>query len=66
MLPRQRLICLLAIINHVDCAENLLLLHGDVETNTGPDIAQFAKQLQSIAYDLKEINEGCLTTFLNK
>uniref|UniRef100_A0A6M2DB71 Putative myosin light chain kinase smooth muscle-like protein n=1 Tax=Rhipicephalus microplus TaxID=6941 RepID=A0A6M2DB71_RHIMP len=53
MMPCPRLICLL-VINVVDYAENLMLLSEDVETNPGPDVTQFAKQLQRIADYLKE------------
>ncbi|XP_075721987.1 uncharacterized protein LOC119167701 isoform X1 [Rhipicephalus microplus] len=64
-LPCPQLICLF-VIDLVDCAENLLLLSEDVETNPGPGVTQFAKQLQSIADDLREMKEERLTAIESK
>lgn len=44
----------------------LLLLGGDIEANPGPDLAKIAKQLESIAADIKDIKEKRLTDIEKK
>lgn len=44
----------------------VLLPAGDIETNTGPDYAQFSRQLQQIAGDLQVIKEEHLPAIESK